>query len=56
MPQSKEDFERNDAFPWSSLLYTKVAEPCPGLEKKIFREIQQFYTFYTPIFPLGVGY
>ena len=30
-------------------------EPCPGLEEKIFKEINQFYTFTSKLPPLGVG-
>ena len=33
-----------------------LSEPCPWVEKKIFQEIQQFYTFYPKITsPLGGG-
>ena len=28
--------------------------PCPGVEKKIFKEIQQFNTFYQELPPLWV--
>ena len=29
--------------------------PCTGVEKKILKEIHQFYTLYPKITPLGVG-
>ena len=32
-----------------------LSEPCPWVEKKIFQEIQQFYTFYPKITSLWVG-
>ena len=35
-------------IPWSSLLYS-LSNICLGVEKKIFKEIHQFYTFYPQI-------
>ena len=54
MPLSREDFYRKYAF---SLDYTlSLYGPCTGVKKEIFKEINQFFTFYSNItFPGGGG-
>ena len=54
-PCDHENFNFGRPFEFLPHYYCSLSDLCLGVEKKIYREMHQFYTFCSQLCPLRVG-